>query len=118
MKKVLFSLLIAGNVFASGKLSILGNYYTKENKTMPAAGFNVYENTGLGFFIDGYLGTGIAPRYNWPDVYWWVAKADAVLPFSDDVLFSIGATLKLSNQEWVGVEDESNIHAKLTFKLW
>lgn len=122
MKKILFTLAIylltSSSAFASGKLSLTGNYYTLDKRPLPAVGFNTYEDTGLGFALDTYLGMGIAPRHNYPDVYWWVARADIAIPVTEDVTISAGATFRLSDQEWIGVEDESNVHVKAVIKLW
>lgn len=118
MKKFALLMLFASNLFASGKFSLSGNYYTKDAKTLPSISINSFEDTGLGFFVDSYLGTGIAPRHNWPDVYWWVARADAVVPLSENLSIAAGATLRMSEQEWIGVEDESNVHVKLSYKIW
>lgn len=118
MKKFAFLLLVSTNLFASGKITLNGNYFTKTERTLPSVGVNSYEDTGLGFAVDTYVGTGIAPRYNWPDVYWWVARADVVFPLSENLTISGGATLRMSEQEWIGVEDESNIHVKVSYKIW
>lgn len=118
MKKTALLMLFASNLFASGKFSLAGNYYTKDAKTLPSISVSSFEDTGLGFFVDTYLGTGIAPRHNWPDVYWWVARADAVVPLSENLSIAAGATLRMSEQEWIGVEDESNVHVKLSYRIW
>lgn len=122
MKKLLLTLTIylltSSSAFASGKLSLTGNYYTQDKRSLPAVGLSSYEDTGFGFAFDTFLGAGIAPRHNYPDVYWLVTRADVAIPVTEDVTISAGVTLRLSEQEWIGVEDESNVHAKLTVSLW
>lgn len=117
MKKLLLGLLLSVNCFAGGKLHLNGNYYTGHGKTLPTAGISVWEYLGLGIFYDGYYGVGISPREAMPNVYWLVNRHDIGTYFGP-VGVSVGATVRLSEQEFIGTEDESNVHLKLSYELW
>jgi hypothetical protein len=119
MKKLFLLLcLIPTLASASGKFHITGNYFTKDGKAFPATGVSVYEPLFLGLNYDGFIGFGVAPRHNWPDVYWMTLRNDLSLALTKNISLSVGATIRLSDQEWIGLEDESNVHCKLVVQLW
>lgn len=115
---VLLGLIISGDVFASGKLQLTGNYFTKDGRALPSAGISAYEHVLMGIYYDGFLGFGVAPRHNYPDVYWMTFRQDLSVPVTDIFSISAGVTFRYSDQEWIGLEDESNVHVKAVFKLW
>lgn len=119
MKKfILSAILYTSAAFPVGKLQLTGNYFTKDGRSLPAVGMSVYEPVMFGMYYDGFMGFGVAPRHSWPDVYWMTFRNDVSVPISSMVSISGGFTFRFSDQEWIGLEDESNLHVKLVAKLW
>lgn len=119
MKKILslIILLASSQCLPTGKLNLSGGYFTEHDKMLPQAGISVWEPVASGLFYDGYSGFGVSPRHALPNVYWVVSRHDFGMEFKPFTV-SAGVTLRLSDQEFIGSENESNLHVKFVTTLW
>lgn len=71
----LITLLLSAACYASGKLSVQGNWYDDGKEVRPMVGFNVYEKLAKRLAVNSWVGYGNQFLETHQDVNWFVAKA-------------------------------------------
>lgn len=120
--RILFTILLALSLstmaFASGKISIQGNYFGTESKDIkPMAGFGVYEKVARNLYVNSWLGYGAQPlEHRASDLDWFVAKAQLDLRMNR-LTVSPGVQYKYVKDANVNIQDTIPF-VKLDYQLW
>ncbi len=73
----IFVLIFSMSAFATGKISVQGNYFDQNPKELkPLYGFSVYQKVARNLFVNSWLGYGAQPlEQRASDINWYVGKA-------------------------------------------
>lgn len=120
MKLKLFFLaiftLLSVNCFASGKISVQGNYFWQSKQWFPQVGLSVYERlVGNTLAYESWTGGGGQDFELHPDIRWYTTKQDLVLNLGHNLALAGGVQISYIRPY---NEFNNNAHVKLSVKLW
>lgn len=111
---ILATLLFATTVFASGKLSVQGNWYEEGKAVRPTIGFSVYEKLIGKTYLNAWTGYGTQFLETHDDVNWYIAKAQVDMRFGN-LTASPGLTYKKLVDDHF---DDVIPYFKVDYQLW
>lgn len=110
-------LVLSMNVFASGKIQFKPGYYLKSKQLGGQVGLAVYEPLIGKLAYNQWTGYGYAPRLHEKGVNYFVSTHDLEIP-TGNLTVGAGFTFKHTNQESEKLFSDSDIHLKISYKLW
>lgn len=113
------TLFLSSLCFASGRLSLEGDYYLNGQEALPKAGISIHENLGfLGLHYGQWTGVGMAPKTgSTPDVLWATSRHDLEWYYGQWGV-AAGFTYRHATQPGVDLLADHDVHVKLMYTLW
>lgn len=117
MKYLMIMLMLVNvNAFASGKISVQGNYWWQTKQWYPQVGLSVYERlVGNTLAYESWTGGGGQDFETNPDVQWYTTKQDLVLNMGHNLSLSGGVQISYIKPF---NDFNNNAHVKMSVKLW
>lgn len=108
-------LLFSATVFASGKISLQGNWYDSGKNVKPMVGFGVYEKLVKNAYLNAWTGYGVQPLEIKDDVNWYVAKAQVDMRFNK---LTVAPGVQYKNLPNTPGTSQTYPYFRLDWQLW